>query len=59
MADDDSVVLIKDLKLKGSSTVIKGGTKIRGIRLVSSDHDVDCKVNGMSIMLKAMYPKKA
>jgi len=49
LADGDSVVLIKDLKLKGSSTVIKGGTKIRGIRLVSGDHEVDCKVDGMSI----------
>ena len=59
LADGDSVVLIKDLKLKGSSTVIKGGTKIRGIRLVSGDHEVDCKVDGMSIMLKAMYLRKA
>ncbi len=59
LADGDSVVLIKDLRLKGSSTVIKGGTKIRGIRLVSGDHEVDCKVDGMSIMLKAQYLKKA
>ncbi len=59
LADGDSVTLIKDLKLKGSSTTIKGGTKIKGIRLVSGDHEVDCKVDGMSIMLKAMYLKKA
>lgn len=59
LADGDSVTLIKDLKLKGSSTVIKGGTKIKGIRLVSGDHEVDCKVDGMSVMLKAMYLKKA
>lgn len=59
LADGDSVTLIKDLKLKGSSTTIKGGTRIKGIRLVSGDHEVDCKVDGMSIMLKAMYLKKA
>lgn len=59
LADGDSVILIKDLKVKGSSMVIKGGTKIKGIRLVSGDHEVDCKVNGTSMMLKAMYLKKA
>ena len=59
LSDGDSVVLIKDLRLKGSSTVIKGGTKIRGIRLVSGDHEVDCKIDGMSVMLKAQYLKKA
>lgn len=59
LADGDTVVLIKDLKLKGSSTVIKGGTKIKGIRLVSGDHEIDCRVDGMSIMLKAQYLKKA
>lgn len=59
LADGDSVTLIKDLKVKGSSMVIKGGTKIKGIRLVSGDHEVDCKVNGTSMMLKAMYLKKA
>lgn len=59
LADGDAVVLIKDLKLKGSSTVIKGGTKIKNIRLVSGDHEVDCRVNNMSVMLKACYLKKA
>lgn len=59
LADGDSVTLIKDLKVKGSSMVIKGGTKIKGIRLVTGDHEVDCKVNGTSMMLKAMYLKKA
>lgn len=59
LADGDSVVLIKDLKLKGSSITIKGGTKIKGIRLVSGDHEVDCRVNNMSVMLKACYLKKA
>jgi protein PhnA len=55
----DDVVLVKDLKLKGSSTTLKGGTKIRKIRIVDGDHEVDCKVDGMSVMLKAMYLKKA
>ena len=59
LADGDRVVLIKDLRLKGSSTVIKGGTKIKGIRLVSGDHEIDCRVDGLSIMLKAQYLKKA
>lgn len=55
----DDVVLIKDLKLKGSSTTLKGGTKIKKIRIVDGDHEVDCKVDGMSVMLKAMYLRKA
>ncbi|HSW13235.1 MAG TPA: zinc ribbon domain-containing protein YjdM [Solimonas sp.] len=59
LADGDTVILIKDLKLKGSSTVIKGGTKIKGIRLVSGDHELDCRADGMSVMLKAQYVKKA
>lgn len=59
LQDGDAVVLIKDLKLKGSSTTLKGGTKIKGIRLVDGDHEVDCKVSGMKVMLKACYLKKA
>lgn len=59
LSDGDSVILIKDLKVKGSSLTLKGGTKIRNIRLVSGDHEVDCKVDGMSMMLKAVYLKKA
>ena len=59
LADGDAVILIKDLKVKGSSLTIKGGTKIRSIRLVSGDHEVDCKVDGVSLMLKAQYLKKA
>ncbi len=55
----DDVVLIKELKLKGSS-VLKGGTKIRNIRIVEEgDHEIDCKVDGMGIMLKAMFVRKA
>lgn len=56
----DTVVLVKDLKLKGSSTTIKGGTKVKGIRIVDEgDHELDCKVDGMKIMLKACFVKKA
>lgn len=59
LADGDAVILIKDLRLKGSSQTIKGGTKIRNIRLVDGDHEVDCKVEGVGVMLKACYLKKA
>ena len=59
LVDGDSVVLIKDLKLKGSSQSIKGGTRIRNIRLVRGDHEIDCKVDGVGMMLKAQYVKKA
>jgi protein PhnA len=57
--DGDSVVVIKDLKLKGSSTVIKVGTKVKNIRLVDGDHDIDCKVAGIGAMkLKSQFVKK-
>lgn len=59
LADGDAVFLIKDLKVKGSSTTLKKGTKVRSIRLVSGDHEVDCKVDGVSFMLKAAFLKKA
>lgn len=59
LADGDSVVLIKDLKLKGSSQVIKGGTKAKGIRLVDGDHEISCKIDGSAIGLKACFVKKA
>jgi protein PhnA len=52
------VTLIKDLKVKGSSFVIKAGTKIKNIRLVEGDHDVDCKVDGQSMLLKSEFMKK-
>lgn len=55
----DAVILIKDLKLKGSSSTIKKGTKIKSIRIVDGDHEVDCKVDGMAVMLKAEFLKKA
>src|SRR5690606_24473916 len=47
LADGDSVTVIKDLKVKGSSSVVKVGTKVRNIRLVEGDHDIDCKVDGI------------
>ena len=59
LADGDSVILIKDLKVKGSSTSLKKGTKVKSIRLVSGDHEVDCKIDGVSYMLKACFLKKA
>jgi protein PhnA len=59
LADGDSVVLLKDLKLKGSSQVLKGGTKAKGIRLVEGDHEISCKIEGVSIGLKASLVKKA
>ncbi len=57
--DGDTVTLIKDLKVKGSSLVIKGGIKIKNIRLVDGDHDIDCKVDGQSMLLKSEFMKKA
>ncbi|MDG1894247.1 MAG: zinc ribbon domain-containing protein YjdM [Fuerstiella sp.] len=56
----DSVIVIKDLKVKGASTVVKGGTKVRKIRLVDGDHDVDCKIDGIvGMQLKSQFAKKA
>lgn len=57
--DGDSVSVIKDLKVKGSSDTLKVGTKISNIRLVAGDHEVDCKVAGKGILLKAKFLKKA
>ena len=59
LADGDAVIVVKDLRLKGSSQVLKGGTKIRNIRIVDGDHEVDCRVEGVGMMLKACYLKKA
>jgi protein PhnA len=59
LQDGDAVVLIKDLKVKGSSTVLKMGTKVKSIRLVGGDHEVDCKMDSGSFMLKACFLKKA
>jgi len=59
LANGDSVVLIKSLKLKGSSITLKQGTKISNIRLADGDHEVDCRVENMSVMLKACYLRKS
>jgi protein PhnA len=59
LCDGDTVTLMKDLKVKGSSLVIKGGTKIKNIRLVDGDHDIDCKVDGQSMLLKSEFMKKS
>lgn len=59
LADGDTVVLIKDLKVKGSSMVIKQGTKVKGIRLQDGDHDIGCKIDGTPMNLKSEFVKKA
>ena len=59
LVDGDCVVLIKDLKLGGGNQVLKGGSKSKPIRLVDGDHEIDCKMDGMSIALKACFVKKA
>jgi protein PhnA len=59
LKDGDSVALIKDLKIKGSSSVIKAGTKVKNIRLVDEDHNIDCKIDGFGKMgLKSEFVKK-
>lgn len=56
----DSVIVIKDLKVKGSSLVVKGGTKVKNIRLVDGDHNIDCRIDGIgSMSLKSEFVKKA
>ncbi len=60
LQDGDTVTVIKDLKVKGSSMVVKVGTKVRNIRLVDGDHDIDCKIDGIGQMgLKSEFVKKA
>ena len=57
--DGDTVTVIKDLKVKGSSSVVKVGTKVKNIRLVEGDHDIDCKIEGIGAMsLKSEFVKK-
>ncbi|CAG9621588.1 zinc ribbon domain-containing protein YjdM [Sutcliffiella rhizosphaerae] len=57
--DGDTVTVIKDLKVKGSSSVVKQGTKVKNIRLVDGDHDIDCKIEGFGAMqLKTEFVKK-
>lgn len=60
LKDGDTVTVIKDLKVKGSSSVVKVGTKVKNIRLVEGDHDIDCKIDGFGPMqLKSEFVKKA
>lgn len=60
LQDGDTVTVIKDLKVKGSSSVVKVGTKVKNIRLVDGDHDIDCKIDGIGAMkLKSEFVKKA
>ena len=59
LADGDTVTVIKDLKVKGSSSVVKVGTKVKNIRLVDGDHDIDCRIEGIGPMgLKSEFVKK-
>jgi protein PhnA len=59
LQDGDSVTVIKDLKVKGASSVLKGGTKVKNIRLIDGDHDIDCKIDGFGPMqLKSEFVKK-
>lgn len=60
LQDGDTVTVIKDLKIKGSSLVVKVGTKVKNIRLTDGDHDIDCKIDGIGAMgLKSEFVKKA
>ena len=60
LSDGDTITVIKDLKIKGSSQVVKVGTKVRNIRLVEGDHDIDCRIDGVGPMkLKSEFVKKA
>jgi protein PhnA len=59
LKDGDSVTVIKDLKVRGSSSVVKVGTKVKNIRLVEGDHDIDCKIDGIGAMgLKSEFVRK-
>jgi protein PhnA len=60
LTDGDTVTIIKDLKLRGSSQVLKVGTRVKNIRLVGGDHDIDCKIDGFGAMsLKSEFVRKA
>jgi protein PhnA len=59
LSDGDTITVIKDLKVKGTSSVVKIGTKVKNIRLVDGDHDIDCKIDGIGAMkLKSEFVKK-
>lgn len=60
LKDNDTVTVIKDLKIKGSSSVVKVGTKVKNIRLIEGDHNIDCRIDGIGAMkLKSEFVKKA
>lgn len=60
LADGDTVLVIKDLKVKGAAAALKAGTKVKNIRLVEGDHDIDCRIEGFGAMqLKSEFVKKA
>ncbi len=60
LEDGDSVTVIKDLKVKGASSVVKVGTKVKNIRLVEGDHNIDCRIDGIGAMkLKSEFVRKA
>ncbi|MGB8517030.1 MAG: zinc ribbon domain-containing protein YjdM [Gallionella sp.] len=60
LVDGDTITVIKDLKIKGSSAVVKVGTKVKNIRLIDGEHDIDCKIDGIGAMqLKTEFVKKA
>ena len=60
LVDGDTVTVIKDLKIKGASQVVKVGTKVKNIRLVGGDHDIDCRIEGIGAMkLKSLFVKKS
>ena len=60
LGDGDTVIVIKDLKVKGSSLVVKVGTRVRNIRLVQGDHNIDCRIEGIGAMqLKSEFVRKA
>jgi protein PhnA len=59
LQDGDTITVIKDLKIKGSSQVVKVGTKVKNIRLVGGDHDIDCRIDGIGAMkLKSEFVRK-
>lgn len=60
LSDGDTVTVIKDLKVRGTSSVVKVGTRVKGIRLADGDHDIDCKIDGFGAMqLKSAFVRKA
>ena len=59
LADGDTIALVKDLKVGSGSQVLKAGTKAKNIRLVDGDHEIDCKIEGTPMALKACFVKKA